>query len=128
MQPIPRKLTTHQQAVLIQVLLAFPEQEVGVYYCASASDALGYAHDFLTVFKAIGWKVNEEAPLESLSDVLTGLAFVTAGRDSLPPVAEALRDALRIYEIEVGTFCDPACNMRPGGFILSVGPQASSNF
>src|SRR5260370_29547788 len=42
MQPIPRKLSTHQQAVLIQVLLAFPEQEVGVYYCASASDALGY--------------------------------------------------------------------------------------
>jgi hypothetical protein len=64
MQPIPRKLTTHQQAVLIQVLLAFPEQEVGVYYCASASDALGYAQDFLTVFKAIGWKVNEGAPSE----------------------------------------------------------------
>jgi hypothetical protein len=128
MQPIPRKLTTHQQAVLIQVLLAFPEQEVAVYYCASASDALGYAQDFLTVFKAIGWKVNEEAPSESLSDELTGLAFVTAGRDSLPPVAEALRDALRIYEIEVGTLCDPTCNIRSGGFILSVGPQASSNF
>jgi hypothetical protein len=128
MQPIPRKLTTHQQAVLIQVLVAFPEQEVGVYYCASASDALGYAQDFLTVFKAIGWKVNEEAPSESLSDELTGLAFVTAGRDSLPPVAEALRDALRIYEIEVGTLCDPTCNIRSGGFILSVGPQASSNF
>jgi hypothetical protein len=128
MQPIPRKLTTHQQAVLIQVLLAFPEQEVGVYYRASASDALGYAQDFLTVFKAIGWKVNEEAPSESLSDELTGLAFVTAGRDTLPPVAEALRDALRIYEIEVGTLYDPSCNMRSSGFILSVGPPASSNF
>jgi hypothetical protein len=128
MQPIPRKLTIHQKAVLIQVLLAFPGQEVGVYYCASESDAPGYAQDFLTIFKAIGWKVNEEATSESLSDEFTGLAFVTAGRDSLPPVAEALRDALRIYEIEVGTFCDPACNVRPGGFILSVGRQASSNF
>jgi hypothetical protein len=127
MQPIPRKLSIHQQAVLIQVLLAFPEQEVGVYYCASASDALGYAQDFLTVFKAIGWKVNEGAPSESSSDELTGLAFVTDGRDSLPPVAEALRDALRIYEIEVATFCDPICKMKSGGFILSVGPQASSN-
>jgi hypothetical protein len=128
MQPIPRKLSTHQQAVLIQVLLAFPEQEVGVYYCALASDVLGYAQDFLTVFKAIGWKVNEGAPSESLSDDFTGLAFVAAGPDSLPPVAEALRDALRIYEIEVATFCDPTCNMRSGGFILSVGPQASSKF
>jgi len=126
MQPIPRKLTTHQKAVLIQVLLAFPEQEVGVYYCASASDALAYAQDFLTVFKAIGWKVNEGAPSESLGDEFTGLTFVATGQDSLPPVAEALRDALRIYEIEVATFCDPACNMRSGGFILSVGPQASS--
>jgi hypothetical protein len=125
MQPIPRKLTTHQKAVLIQVLLAFPEQEVGVHYCASASDALGYAQDFLTIFKALGWKVNEGAPSESLSGELTGLTFVATGRDSLPPVAEALRDALRIYEIEVATFCDPTCKMKPGGFILSVGPQAS---
>ena len=127
MQPIPRRLTTHQKAVLIQVLLAFPDEEVGVYYCASASDALG-AQDFLTVFKAIGWKVNEGAPSESLNDKFTGLAFVSIGRDSLPPVAEALRDALRIYEIEVVAFCDPNCNARSSGFILSVGPPASSNF
>ena len=128
MQPIPRKLTIHQKAVLIQVLLAFPGQEVGVYYCASASDAPGYAQDFLTIFKAIGWKVNEEAMSESLSDEFTGLAFVATGPDSLPPVAEALRDVLRIYEIEVGTLYDPTCNMRSSGFILSVGPPASSNF
>jgi hypothetical protein len=70
MQPIPRRLTTHQKAVLIQVLLAIPDEEVGVYYCASASDALGYAQDFLTVFKAIGWKVNVGAPsvFSSISD------------------------------------------------------------
>jgi hypothetical protein len=128
MQPIPRRLTTHQKAVLIQVLLAFPDEEVGVYYCASASDALDYAQDFLTVFKAIGWKVNVGAPSESLNDKITGLAFVASGRDSLPPVAEALRDALRIYEIEVATFCDPNCNARSSGFILSVGPQPPSNF
>jgi hypothetical protein len=124
-QPIPRKLTIHQKAVLIQVLLAFPGQEVGVYYCAAASDAPGYAQDFLTIFKAIGWKVNEEAMSESLSDEFTGLAFVATGPDSLPPVAEALRDVLRIYEIEVGTLYDPTCNMRSSGFILSVGPPAS---
>jgi hypothetical protein len=103
------------------VLLAFPDEEVGVYYCASASDALGYAQDFLTVFKAIGWKVNVGAPSESLNDKITGLALVASGRHCLPPVAEALRDALRIYEIEVATFCDPNCNARSSGFILSVG-------
>ena len=93
-----------------------------------SSDAPGYAQDFLTIFKAIGWKVNEEATSESLSDEFTGLAFVATGPDSLPPVAEALRDVLRIYEIEVGTLYDPTCNMRSSGFILSVGPPASSNF
>jgi hypothetical protein len=125
MQPIPRKLTIHQKAVLIQVLLAFPGQEVGLSYCASASDAPGYAQDFLTIFKAIGWKVNEEAMSESLSHEFTGLAFVASGPDSLPPVAEALRDVLRIYEIEVGTLYDPTCNMRSSSFILSVGPPVS---
>jgi hypothetical protein len=125
MHPIPRKLTTHQKAVLIQVLLTFPDEEVGVSYCPSASDALGYAQDFLTIFKVIGWRVNAGAPSESLSGEFIGLAFVTAER-SLPPVAEALRDTLRIYGIEVATLSDPSCNTPPGGFILSVGAQAPS--
>ena len=123
MQPTPRKLTTHQKAVLIQVLLAFPDQQVGVCYYPSASDALGYAQDFLTVFKVIGWKVNDGEPSETLNGQSTGLAFVIDGQGSLPPSAEALRDALRIYGIEVATFCDPTCNMRSGGFILAIGPQ-----
>jgi hypothetical protein len=67
MQPTPRKLTTHQKAVLIQVLLAFPDQQVGVCYDPSATDALSYAEDFLTVFKVIGWKVNEGAPFEAVN-------------------------------------------------------------
>jgi len=124
MQPTPRRLTTHQQAVLIQVLLAFPDQQVGVYYYPSASDALGYAHDFLTVFNVIWWKVNDGAPSESLNAQYTGLAFVVGAQCSLPPSAEALRDALRIYGIEVATLCDPTCTMRSGGFILAIGPQA----
>ncbi len=49
MQLTPRKLT-HQKAVLIQVLITFPDQQVGVSYSPSASDALAYAEDFLTTF------------------------------------------------------------------------------
>jgi hypothetical protein len=127
LKPTRFAVTTGARRTL-QVLLAFPGQEVGVYYCSAASDAPGYAQDFVTIFKAIGWKVNEEATSESLSEEFTGLAFVATGPDSLPPVAEALRDVLRIYEIEVGTLSDPTCNMRSSGFILSVGPPASSNF
>ena len=123
MRLTPRKLTTHQKAVLIQVLLVFPDQRVSVCYYPSASDALGYAQDFLTVFKSIGWKVSDGPPSESLSSQTTGLAFVVSRQGSLPPSAEALRDALRIYGIEVTTFCDPNCNLRSGGFILAIGPQ-----
>ena len=123
MQPTPRSLTTHQKAVLIQVLLAFPDQEVGVCYDPSVSDALGYAQDFVTVFSVIGWKVNDGAPSETLNSQSTGLAFVVCPESSLPPSAEALRDALRIYGIEVETFCDPTCNIASGSFILSIGPQ-----
>ena len=121
MHPTPRRLTTHQKAVLIQVLLSFPDQHVGVCYDPSASDALDYAQDFLTIFKVIGWKVNEDAPSESMSSRSTGLAFVLAGAGDLPPSAEALRDALRIYGIEVTTLCDRTCNINSGGFILSIG-------
>jgi hypothetical protein len=124
MQPTARRLTTHQQAVLIQVLLAFPDQQVGVCYYPSASDALGYAQDFLTVFKVIGWKVDDGAPSETLNRQSTGLAFVVSAQGSLPPSAEALRDALRIYGIEITTFCDPTCTMGSGGFILAIGPPA----
>jgi hypothetical protein len=124
MQPTPRRLTTHQKAVLIQVLLAFPDQQVGVCYYPSASDALGYAQDFLTVFNVIGWKVTGGAPSETLNGQFTGLALVVCAQGSLPPSAEALRDALRIYGIEVATFWHSTCTMRSGGFILAIGPHA----
>jgi hypothetical protein len=122
MQSIPRRLTTQQKAVLIQVLLSFPDQCVGVSYCSSASDTLDYAQDFATIFKVIGWKVNAVAASETVDGRSASLAFVVAEPRGLPPSAEALRDALRIYGIEVVTICDPTCCMMSGGFILSVGP------
>jgi len=124
MQPTPRKLNTLQKAVLIQVLREFPDQRVGISYDPSRSDALSYAQDFLTVFTVIGWKVNAGAPSEALNGQSKGLAFVVSGRGSLPPSAEALRDALRIFGIEVVTFCDPTCQMKSDGFTLAIGPQA----
>jgi hypothetical protein len=120
----PRKLTTLQMAVLIRVLRGFPDQQVDLCYHPSAEDALSYAQDFLTVFKAIGWQVNDGAPSEGLTGHSTGLAFVVSGEGSLPPSAEALRDTLRIYGIEVATFRDPARNTEPGGFTLAIGPAA----
>jgi hypothetical protein len=109
------------------VLLAFPDQEVGIWYDPSASDALSYARDFLTVFKVIGWKVTEGVPRETIDGQCTGLAFVVCGRGGLPPSAEALRDALRIYEIEIATLHDPICSTRSGGFTLAVGGETPSN-
>jgi hypothetical protein len=124
MQPIPRKLTTDQEAVLIQVLLAFPDQQVGVTYHPLASDARDYAQDFLTVFTVIGWKVNAGVPSESLNRQSSELAFVVNEEGSLPPSADALRDALRVFGVEVATVSGPAYSPAPGGFILSVGARA----
>jgi len=124
MQSTPRKLNTLQMAVLIRVLRGFADQQVNLCYYPPAEDALGFAEDFLTVFKAIGWNVKEAAPLEVANGQWTGLAFVVSEEGSLPPSAEALRDTLRIYGIEVATFCDPACNTQAGGFILAIGPPA----
>jgi hypothetical protein len=124
MRATPRKLTTLQKAVLIRVLRAFPNQEVGLCYHPSASDSLGYAQDFLAVFKAIGWNVDERAPFEATNSQSTGLTFLVPEQSKLPSAAEALRDTLRIYAIEVATFCDPTCDPKPGGFILEIGPSA----
>jgi hypothetical protein len=124
MQPLPRKLTTDQKAVLIQVLVAFPNQQVDVSYHPAASDARDYAQDFLTVFKVVGWKVTDGAPSESLNTQSSGLAFVVGEQGSLPPSAEALRDALRVFGVEVATISDPAYVTGSDGFILSVGPRA----
>jgi hypothetical protein len=95
----PRRLTTHQKAVLIQVLLAFPNETVAVRYSPSASDALNYADDFSTIFKTVNWTVVPAEPAADLPDSYSGLTIVVR-EEKLPPSAEALRDALRIYGIE----------------------------
>jgi hypothetical protein len=120
----PRRLTTHQKAVLIQVLLAFPDQQVAVLYHPAASDALAYAQDFLSVFNAIGWNVNSGAAMAATNGHYSDLAFVVGGQGSLPPGAEALRDALRIYNIQVATLSDLNCGVPPGSFVLTIGLQA----
>ncbi len=121
MPPTPRKLTTHQKAVLIHVLLAFPGQQVAVFYSPAATDALAYAQEFVTIFKAIEWKVNDPEPVELAIPQSSGLAFIVSHMPGLPTGAEALRDTLRIYGIEVATVSDSARNIASGTFILAVG-------
>jgi hypothetical protein len=121
MQPSARRLTTHQKAVLIQVLLTFPEQQVRVCYDPAAGDTRDYAQDFLTIFKVIGWDVSEGVPAATWNGQFDDLAIVVSAFGSLPPGAEGLRDALRIYGIEVATICDTVCAMKAGGFILAFG-------
>jgi hypothetical protein len=123
MQSVPRKLTTHQKAVLIQVLLAFPEQQVAVCYSPTATDALAYAQDFLTVFRVIGWTVNDAGSAEISTDQTSGLALKVSQGSSLPPSAHALRDSLRIYGIEVETCCDSKRNIASGSFVLAIGAR-----
>src|SRR5215468_2565600 len=115
-----RKLTTHQQAVLIQVLLAFPEQRVGIQ-SSPAGDAAAYAQNFLAIFKACGWDVDDKGTTPVDGAEPQGLALVVSEDHRLPPGAEALRDALRIYQIEVGTSCEPVAKIAPGAFVLRIG-------
>jgi hypothetical protein len=42
----------------------------------------------------------------------------------LPPAAEALRDALRIYGIEAETVRDASGNVAADGFLLRIGSDA----
>jgi hypothetical protein len=115
----PRRLTTHQKAVLIQVLLAFPDETVSVRYLSSASDALNYADDFSTIFKAINWTVVPTGPVEDLPYGSSGLAIVVReGKE--PSSAEALRDALRIYGIEAEVVTDPSNLCGSSTFALAV--------
>jgi hypothetical protein len=111
----------HQQAVLIQVLLAFPEQRVAVQYFRPAGDACAYAQDFLTIFKAVGWSVNDTESAERSTGQAAGLALVVSRDHRLPPAAEALRDALRIYGMEVETVWHTGASTEAGSFVLSIG-------
>ena len=113
-----RKLTTHQEAVLIQVLRTFPNERVDLRYAPDADDALPYAENFLAVFKAILWDV--EGPLADPSAPM-GLTLVAGASSGLPPCAEALRDALRIYAIETRVQQKDGRNATPVSFTLIVG-------
>lgn len=115
----PRKLSTHQQAVLIQVLLTFPDEPVGVCYLPAVTDAQAYAEDFLTIFKAINWRVDEASAAADLNAISGGLAIVVP-EGHLPPSAEALRDALRIYGIEAEIAPDRANLCGSSRFVLVV--------
>jgi len=53
LNPTQRKLTTHQKAVLVQVLRTFPDERVRICYSPSATDGRTYAEDFVSVFRAI---------------------------------------------------------------------------
>lgn len=116
----PRKLTTHQKAVLIQVLRTFPDERVEIRYVPEAGDAFAYAQDFLSIFKAIGWDVlgpKAEAPSGGHT---TGIAiFVPHGK--LPSCAEALRDALRIYDIEAKLQNDAERKPAADSFVFWIG-------
>ncbi len=122
-QASPRKLTTHQKAVLIQVLRVFPEQKMCVCYRPDAGDAQAYARDFLAVFKAVGWEA-DEIELAAGAREPAGLAIGVSREDAIPHASLALRDALLIYHIEAKIFCDPARNIEAGTFALIVGAPA----
>jgi hypothetical protein len=114
-----RRLTTHQKSVLIQVLLTFPDETVGVCYSLDSTDAAAYAEDFLTIFKAINWTADESAPAENLPATPSGLAIALPDQ-TLPAVAEALRDALRIYNLEAAIVTNQSHLCRTRNFVLAV--------
>jgi hypothetical protein len=114
-----RRLTTHQIAVLVQVLLSFSDQRVGVCHDSSSSDAAAYAEDFVAVFKALNWTVDSFESTRDFVPSASGLAIV-ASDQRLPPSAEALRDALRIYQLEADTVRDRIDLCGPRAFVLAV--------
>ncbi|MGH9745145.1 MAG: hypothetical protein ACRD59_03405 [Candidatus Acidiferrales bacterium] len=121
MQAANRKLTTHQKAVLIQVLRSFPEQCVEIRYSEAASDGEMYALEFMSIFKAIGWEVSGPKTGEFPAGGAAGLAIMANEDSGLPACAEALRDGLRIYGIEVETRAGGGRDIAPDRFVLWVG-------
>ncbi len=122
-QQLARKLTVLQKAVLIQVLSAYPGQEINVSYDSGLDDASRYAQEFAIVFKAAGWQVNA---IEERSDQRSvGLEIAVSPKDQMPPAALALRDALRIYGIEAKELFNPDANVKTGCFELIVGAKES---
>jgi len=117
-------LTTHQEAVLIQVLRTFPNERVELRYALDSDDALPYAENFLAVFKAILWDV--EGPHADPSAPV-GLTLVSGVSSGLPPCAEALRDALRIYAIETRVLQRDGRDAKPVSFTLIIGPRGGQH-
>jgi hypothetical protein len=114
-----RRLSTHQKSVLIQVLLAFPDESVAVCYSPDSSDAAAYAEDFLTIFKAINWSADRCDVKQNLPASPSGLLIATPTR-SLPSSAEALRDALRIYRLEAAIIPDQTALCGDKSFLFAV--------
>jgi hypothetical protein len=104
------KLTTHQQAVLIQVLLAFPGQRVGIQTSPSAVDAAAYAQNFLAIFKACGWNVDQRVRREQFPGWMTpGLTIVVLEDHHLRRQRGGA--ARRLADLSGGrseTVCEPA--------------------
>jgi hypothetical protein len=115
-----RKLTTHQKAVLIQVLRTFPDERVCIRYSPSAIDGNTYAQDFVSIFRAIGWDVDGPKAADAPMGERSGLTLIV-NEAGLPPCVEALRDALRIYGIEAETQFAGSGNVEAGRFVLRVG-------
>jgi hypothetical protein len=122
-----RRLSTHQKAVLIQVLNAFPAQNVGVWASPEVADADAYAEDFVTIFRAIGWNVSRPDMAGLLNGNVAGLALLSNFEEGLTGCAEALRDALRIYDLEVATPSVSSGAIPRGGFVFAVGAADQSS-
>jgi hypothetical protein len=114
-----RRLTTHQKSVLIQVLLTFPDESVGVCYSSGSDDAAAYAEDFLTIFKAINWSADRSEPTGALPAPSSGL-LIALPAQKIPPSAEALRDALRIYHLETAIIPDQSTLCGTHDFVFAV--------
>lgn len=115
-----RRLTTHQKAVLVQVLRTFPDEKVRVCYSPSATDGRSYAEDFVSVFRAIGWRVDGPDASGDTAASPSALALVPSDM-GLTPCAAALRDAMRIYRIEIHVDFSRPARASDGSFLLRVG-------
>jgi hypothetical protein len=122
-----RRLSTHQKAVLIQVLNAFPGQDVGVWASPEVADANDYAEDFVTIFRAIGWNVTRPDITGVLNGNVAGLAVLSNSEEGLTGCAQALRDALRIYNLEVATPSVSSSSIPRGSFVFAVGATDQSS-
>jgi hypothetical protein len=120
MQTTPRKLTTHQKAVLIQALTMFPEQQAGILYSPTSPDAQAHAQEFLTIFKALGWTVSDPQPTEIAATQSAKLALIVSREATPPPAAEALRDTLQIFGMNAEVSPDSTNKIPPGSFILAI--------